>query len=119
MIYIKFVKKVNLGISYMKRIFTFWEPNDEIPGYEMQREKGWKFYSNQPFGKDKELYKKFYFENDYSDYILQNTKGIVLLHNSRVPDEYRGMSEEEFLNTNNTKSNLFKKILLQEVRKSG
>ncbi len=47
-------------------------------------------------------YKKFYFENDYSDFVRDHSKGIVLLHNSWTPEEYKNMSKEEFLLSNNT-----------------
>ncbi len=57
-----------------------------------------------------ENYKKFYFYNDYSTEVLNNTKGIILLHNSWTPEEYLKMDEQEFLQQNNTISNILKKI---------
>ena len=42
---------------------------------------------------------------------MENTKGIIMLHNSWTPDIYKKMSEEEFLKTDNTLSNLFKELL--------
>ena len=56
-------------------------------------------------------YQNFYFENDYSAEVLNNTKGIILLHNSWTPKEYKEMTKEEFFNQNNTLSNLLKTIL--------
>lgn len=56
-------------------------------------------------------YKNFYFENDYSKEVINNTKGIILLHNSWTPEKYKEMNEEEFLNQNNTLSNTLKTIL--------
>ena len=58
-----------------------------------------------------ENYVDFYFKNDNSKFILNNNKIILLLHNSWTPDEYKKMSKEEFLNHNNTLSNLLKYIL--------
>ena len=58
-----------------------------------------------------ETYRKFYFENDFSKKVLENTHGIILLHNSWTPREYLKMTEKEFLSQNNTISNLLKKIL--------
>ena len=58
-----------------------------------------------------ENYRNFYFRNDYSKDVLNNTKGIILLHNSWTPEKYKKMSKEEFLNQNNTLSNILKKIL--------
>ena len=82
-----------------------------LPEFEKAAEEKWEFNSDIPFKNEKDIYLKFYFENDYSDYIIENTKGIILLHNSRVPEEYRLMNEKDFLNKNNTHANLFKKLL--------
>ena len=56
-------------------------------------------------------YKQFYFANDYSEYVLNNTKGLLLLHNSWTPKEFRQMTKEEFLTQNNTLAKIFKTIL--------
>ena len=58
-----------------------------------------------------ENYRNFYFRNDYSKNVLNDTKGIILLHNSRTPKKYQNMNEEDFLNQNNTLSNILKTIL--------
>lgn len=58
-----------------------------------------------------ENYRNFYFRNDYSKDVLNNTKGIILLHNSWTPEKYKKMSKEEFLNQNTTLSNILKTIL--------
>lgn len=58
-----------------------------------------------------QIYKDFYFRNDYSKDVINNTKGIILLHNSWTPKEYKEMTKEEFFNQNNTLSNLLKTIL--------
>ncbi len=58
-------------------------------------------------------YQNFYFENDYSQQVIKNTKGIVLLHNSWTPNKYKEMSKEEFLSQNNTLSNILKTILAE------
>lgn len=42
-------------------------------------------------------YKLFYFENIDPQIILNYTKGLIFLHNSWTPFEYKNMSEKEFL----------------------
>lgn len=61
-----------------------------------------------------ENYQNFYFENDYSQDVIKNTKGIILLHNSWTPQQFLQMNKEEFLNRNNTLSNVLKKVLSME-----
>lgn len=56
-------------------------------------------------------YQTFYFENDYSQEVLNNTQGIILLHNSWTPEEYLKMDETTFLKQENTLSNILKSIL--------
>ena len=56
-------------------------------------------------------YKKFYFQQELSDYALQDNGGIILLHNSWTPKEFMNMSEKEFLAQNNTLAKIFQKIL--------
>lgn len=56
-------------------------------------------------------YQSFYFENDFCDEVMRDTKGIILLHNSWTPQDFLTMSEKEFLAQNNTLSNVLKKIL--------
>ena len=63
-----------------------------------------------------ENYIDFYFRNDYSKDVLNNTKGIILLHNSRTPKKYQKMNKEEFLNQNNTLSNILKTILKEKTQ---
>lgn len=56
-------------------------------------------------------YQKFYFENcDYKQALKKN-KGVIYLHNSWTPNEYREMSEQDFLNSNVTLALLLKEIL--------
>ena len=57
-------------------------------------------------------YKKFYFENNFVDYITKyKNDGIILLHNSWTPNEYKQMSVKEFLSCKNTLSELLNNIL--------
>jgi hypothetical protein len=56
-------------------------------------------------------YKYFYFKTNIPDLALQNSGGIICLHNSWTPKEYIAMDEEEFLNQNNTLTNVIKSIL--------
>ncbi len=58
------------------------------------------------------IYKNFYFYNDYSDFALKDNGGIILLHNSWTPKEFKLMSKEEFLKINNTLANILQKILV-------
>ena len=58
-----------------------------------------------------ENYQNFYFENDYSQDVIKNTKGIILLHNSWTPQQFLQINEEEFLSRNNTLSNVLKTVL--------
>lgn len=56
-------------------------------------------------------YRKFYFENlDYKKALSKN-KGIICLHNSWTPQEYKDMDEKEFLDSNCTLANLLVDIL--------
>lgn len=57
------------------------------------------------------VYQQFYFENDFSEKVIKNDPGIILLHNSWTPKEYFQMEEKEFFSYDNTMSCLLKKIL--------
>lgn len=61
-----------------------------------------------------ENYQNFYFKNDYSQDVIEETGGIILLHNSWTPQEFLDMDEKEFLEQENTLSNLLKIILQGE-----
>ena len=52
-------------------------------------------------------YKDFYFYNDYSDYVMNNTKGLICLHNSWIPKEFKN---KDFSEENNTLAKILKKI---------
>ena len=65
------------------------------------------FPDEQPY----DAYNKFYFENDYSDFVRKTSKGLVLLHNSWTPLNFKNMSKEEFLRQDNTLSKLFNFLL--------
>lgn len=54
-------------------------------------------------------YWDFYFNNDFSTFIYENEKGIIMLHNSWTPDKYKNMSEEEFLKQDCTLSKVLKR----------
>lgn len=60
-----------------------------------------------------EAYRQFYFSNgeDYSDYAISETSGLICLHNSWTPEEYKAMSREEFLQQDITLTKLLRKIL--------
>ena len=54
-------------------------------------------------------YKSFYFTKGNPQIILNNTKGLILLHNSWTPLKYKNMSENDFLK----QDILLSKLLLQ------
>lgn len=43
--------------------------------------------------------------------VLENNGGIICLHNSWTPKEYKQMSKESFLAEKNTLSNILKRVL--------
>lgn len=54
-----------------------------------------------------ENYIDFYFNANHADEILPQNKGIICLHNSWTPQEYKQMSKEEFLQCSNTLTNIY------------
>ncbi|WP_144653739.1 capsular polysaccharide synthesis protein [Campylobacter coli] len=56
-------------------------------------------------------YQEFYFLNDYSDFVLENEAGLLMLHNSWTPYSYKNLNTEDFLICKNTLSSIFLKIL--------
>ena len=56
-------------------------------------------------------YLEFYFENDFSDFVFKNSKGLILLHNSWTPLNIKRMSKDEFISCSNT----IAKILVKSV----
>ena len=56
-------------------------------------------------------YRKFYFSPGNPNKIIDNSQGIILLHNTWTPYKYKNMSEEEFLNQNILLAHLLRKIL--------
>ncbi len=60
----------------------------------------------------RQLYRNFYLrKGNAKTQVLDKTKGIVLLHNSRMPQSYRNMSADEFLRQDILLADLLKKIL--------
>ena len=57
------------------------------------------------------IYRDFYFENNYVDYALDNSCGVILLHNSRTPEIYQTLDKDKFISQDNTLANIFKRIL--------
>ena len=66
---------------------------------------------NEQYQSPAELYKNFYFKNLDFKKALDKNKGIICLHNSWTPSEYKKLSEKEFLNQNITLSNLLNNLL--------
>ncbi|EAJ6221451.1 hypothetical protein VD62_08700 [Campylobacter coli] len=56
-------------------------------------------------------YQEFYFLNDYSDFVLENEAGLLMLYNSWTPYSYKNLNIEDFLICKNTLSGIFLKIL--------
>ena len=56
-------------------------------------------------------YKLFYFRKRESKIVLNNTKGIIMLHNSWPPLKYKRMSEIEFLKEDILLSRLLSMVL--------
>ncbi len=61
-----------------------------------------------------DAYVEYYFNNDFTKETMENTQGLIYLHNSWTPNEYRKMSVSEFLNCKNTLSGILKSILTPE-----
>ena len=60
----------------------------------------------------RKLYRDFYLRKGNADeHVLNKTKGIVLLHNSRMPESYRSMDEEEFLRQDVLLADVLRKVL--------
>lgn len=58
-----------------------------------------------------ENYIDFYFHNNHASEVLSQNKGIISLHNSWTPTNYKEMSKEEFLQCDNTLAGIFKYLL--------
>ena len=69
-----------------------------------------KIYENTSLEQMKQ-YNLLYFQKREPNIILNNTKGIILLHNSWTPIKYKAMSEQEFLKEDILLSRLLAKIL--------
>lgn len=55
-------------------------------------------------------YNWFYIKNDFTDYALKHTSGLIILHNSWMPKEYKTLSAEEILKRKNTLAGIFNTI---------
>ena len=58
-----------------------------------------------------QLYRDFYFKSGDPDSAIKNTHGIILLHNSWTPNEYKNMTKEEFMKSDTMIAKLLKKVL--------
>ncbi|MFI3242244.1 MAG: capsular polysaccharide synthesis protein [Alphaproteobacteria bacterium] len=58
-----------------------------------------------------EVYEQFYFQKGKANKVLDDNKGIILLHNSWTPQKYQQMSKEEFLNQDILLSNILNNLL--------
>ena len=68
-------------------------------------------YKNPLNLSDRDRYIEFYFKKRNPEIILNNSKEIILLHNSWTPIEYKKMTEQKFLKQNILMSSLIKKVL--------
>lgn len=111
----KMMKWDVLGNGLLNQHLMNAEPKEYISlcngNYDYMPECKFANTNNLIFKKNEIMFQNFYIENDYSDYVLDNSRGIVLLHNSWMPNKYKKLSEKEFLKLNNTLSNLLKKLL--------
>ena len=117
----KLFKKIRkwdyLGDAILKSLLTN-QPKEILYSINFKKNK---IYPEKNWAKEKgiiarpeEEYRKFYFEGEYSEYALKDTKGLICLHNSWTPKKYKEMKKEEFLKQNNTLANVLNK-LLEEV----
>lgn len=117
----KLFKKIRkwdyLGDAILKSLLTN-QPKEILYSINFKKNK---IYPEKNWAKEKgiiarpeEEYREFYFEGDYSEYALKDTKGLICLHNSWTPKKYKEMNKEEFLKQNNTLANVLNK-LLEEV----
>ena len=60
-------------------------------------------------------YRLFYFQKRQPEIILNNTKGIIYLHNSWTPIKYKKMLEKEFLKEDILLSKLLSRILYNRI----
>lgn len=70
-----------------------------------------KVWNNDPEMKPRELYTDFYFNNSFSLDFLEKNCGMILLHNSWTPDEYKNMTQEKFLEQDITLAKILKKVM--------
>ena len=56
-------------------------------------------------------YKMFYFSRGNPKKIIDNSQGIIMLHNSWTPNKYKKMSEEEFLKQDILLAHLLRQLL--------
>ena len=69
-----------------------------------------KYYENSSLTKIQQ-YQQFYFQKGEPHSLLNQIKGIILLHNSWTPFKYKVMSQKKFLSTNILLSRLLAEIL--------
>ena len=55
-----------------------------------------KYFENSSLSNN-QRYKKFYFRKGDPQFVINNTKGIILLHNTWTPRKFKEMSETKFL----------------------
>ena len=67
----------------------------------------WQKMNGSKLKKD-ELYRKFYFEQNYYDFVKEQNPILILFHNSWTPERYKHLEKEEFLRADNTISNILK-----------
>ena len=130
----KIIKKVNiykkaLSSNYTKEQYSYFNRGDylgnsifnpivkECKGKEYLQIHALKMFAlpENIFIKDKisvdVKYKMFYFSPGNPKKIIDNSQGIIMLHNTWTPYKYKKMSEEEFLKQNILLAHLLRKIL--------
>lgn len=106
------VKWDYLGNEIVDRVLNSFKGNKffRLDKYKINAFPEIKFFENTSLGAD-EKYKLLYFQKREPKIILNNSKGIILLHNSWTPLEYKKLTEKEFLKKDILLSRLLSQIL--------
>lgn len=77
------------------------------PEFLWEKNSGRTIFKNSPM----DLYNHFYINNNFYVFFEKNNNGLVILHNSWMPKEYKTLSSAQIFEKNNTLSEIFKKAL--------
>jgi hypothetical protein len=106
--------KINLKWDFLANgiLNPLLDDNPEVTMLDMKKSQCFSEW-NFGFGYGLESYRKFYLENSFNpqDLIAHNYLGLIMLHNSWMPDSFKKMTEKEFLATNTTLARLLNFLL--------